>query len=437
MLENEYFWNILTILTTMLEWGVLNSILFHTSELKVPRLNMKFMLLGIILFSSYINLNDIYPNYRVLMSIFNTIIYYKFIYNDKITKILIVSLIYWMILLGIDFVSFYLVIIFNSLDSIDMLMDYNIYRLQLIILCKIILILLGFIYCNTIINFNITIKDIMYIIIPIIANISSFLTIYKYLMNINFVDIIKHKEIFLISILLLFSNISLVLSMKKIINDNKLISETKLINEKINIEYNYYQNIKEEQLVVKKLYHDINNHIACIKAISDNNYTSEYINNLENELKRFNLTFNTGNIFLDVILSEKMKMCNKNNIELFVDINNFDKCNFIDSIDICSIFSNILDNSIEACNKVENLERKIKLRGTIVNSFYVIKLYNTKENEIVIKNNFIKTDKKDKYFHGIGLMSVRDSLSKYNGELVIDHDEFIFKLSIFIPLVPK
>lgn len=438
MLENKYFWSIVTIFTTTLELVILNKILFHTSELKVSKLVMRINLLIMILFIIFINFVNVSPNYRVIISIIISMVYYIVNYNEKIIKAIIVVLVYFMMLIGIDAVSVSIVVGINNLQSLNSVMHFTLFRFQLITLSKCSLVIISFIYYKIIKNINLDIiNDISYIIIPILANIASFLTIYKYLIAIDFVDAIKYREIFLISMLLLFSNISLIFSIRKIINDNKIISETKLISEKISIEHNYYQNIKDEQLVIKKLYHDINNHIACIKALNDNNHTLNYISSLENEIRKYNLTFDTGNIFLDVILSEKSKLCNKNNISLFIDVNNFDKCSFIESIDVCSIFSNLLDNAIEACVKVENLERKIILRGTIVNNFYVIKLENTKQNKININNNFIKTDKKDKYFHGIGLVSVRDSLSKYNGELAINYDEFLFKINIFIPLVPK
>lgn len=43
---------------------------------------------------------------------------------------------------------------------------------------------------------------------------------------------------------------------------------------------------------------------------------------------------------------------------------NFSKVNFVKPIDVSSIFSNILDNAIEACDKIvdENINKYIKLK---------------------------------------------------------------------------
>ncbi|MBO3446247.1 GHKL domain-containing protein [Clostridium sp. CCUG 7971] len=97
----------------------------------------------------------------------------------------------------------------------------------------------------------------------------------------------------------------------------------------------------------------------------------------------------------------------------------------------------MLDNAIEACNKINNtyIERKIKLRGTVVNKFFVIKCENTKVNNINFKNNKFITDKKDLFLHGIGISSIKNSVEKYDGNVEIDVFENKFIMTIYIPLI--
>lgn len=122
-------------------------------------------------------------------------------------------------------------------------------------------------------------------------------------------------------------------------------------------------------------------------------------------------------------------------IDLFCDIN-FSKCKFIEMADVCAIFSNILDNAVEACNSIEcdKIHKNIKIRGIVVKSYYVIKCENSKTNKVKIKNNKIFTTKKDKFIHGIGLESVKSSLKKYDGEFEIENLENKFIIKVYIPL---
>lgn len=213
-------------------------------------------------------------------------------------------------------------------------------------------------------------------------------------------------------------------------------SKVKLMNDKLDLQYNYYLTVQESQDRVKKLYHDINNHIISINAIQNNSDdVSEYIEDINKEIKDFNSIYNTSNMLLDTILNEKNRICKESNIEFICDIN-FSKCSFIEMIDITSIFSNLLDNSIEACNKIGNNEvnKYIKIRGTSVKKYYVIKCENSKVNKILEKNNKYLTNKRDKFVHGIGIDSIKSSLKKYNGELEIKTEENKFIATIYIPI---
>ncbi|CEN77189.1 sensor histidine kinase virs [[Clostridium] sordellii] len=230
------------------------------------------------------------------------------------------------------------------------------------------------------------------------------------------------------------SSILLTMVVFKAIKAIKDKNEENLLKEKIDMQYNYYLNLQESQNKVKRLYHDMSNHIMCIKTMSsEQEDLNNYIDGINKDLNEFKEIYNTGNMILDIILNEKQAKCNENGISLYCDIS-FSKCNFVEMTDVCSIFSNILDNAIEACNKMNNDEKYIKIRGTVVKSYYVIRCENSKINKIKIKNNKIITSKKDKFIHGIGLKSVKSSLKKYDGELEIEDFESEFLLQIYIPI---
>lgn len=100
-------------------------------------------------------------------------------------------------------------------------------------------------------------------------------------------------------------------------------------------------------------------------------------------------------------------------------------------------FSNMIDNAIEACSKIDekDIRRFIKIKGTIVNEFFVIKCENSKINKVKVKNNNIKTDKKDTNLHGIGIKSIKTSVQKYDGEVFIDYQDYKFIVKIYIPMI--
>ena len=104
-------------------------------------------------------------------------------------------------------------------------------------------------------------------------------------------------------------------------------------------------------------------------------------------------------------------------------------------VEICALFANSLDNAIEACQRMEDREEKyIDMMCKVMNGFMVFKLVNSKVNEIKMVGNRLQTTKTDREEHGIGLSSIQYIVDKYGGEMVINHSENEFHLSILIAI---
>ncbi len=236
--------------------------------------------------------------------------------------------------------------------------------------------------------------------------------------------------------ILFIINIILISIFINSIKSEKEKVKMQFVDEKLDMQYKYYLMAKESQEKMKKVYHDMNNHMENIKRLKDNSEdVNKYINNIEDEVKSTKNIYNTGNVLLDIIFHEKSKACMENNIDFNVGID-FSKYNFIEMIDISSIFSNLVDNAIEACNKIDdnNIEKYITIKSTFIKGYYVVRCENSKINKVIIKNNKIFTSKKDKFLHGIGLDSIKSSIKKYNGELKIKDSEYKFIITIHIPV---
>ena len=364
-------------------------------------------------------------NINIKKSIINSLTY-------SLVYILIECSIYWFLFMTFSYIGNYIyalnlginfLIVFTGiyfLDKIQKLYNYNKYLLYISLTITVnifILVLLNVLISASndlyriVINNNIEYNNILYM-----SKISSFIEyVFPYILGIT--------------------NIILIFIVANSIKSEKEKVKLELVNEKLDMQYKYYLMVKESQEKMKQVYHDMNNHMENIRSLKNSSEdVNEYIDNIEDEVKNNKNIYNTGNALLDIILYEKSKDCIKNNIYFNVGID-FSKCEFIDMIDISSIFSNLIDNAIEACNKIDdnNIEKYITIKGTFIKSYYVVRCENSKTNKVIIKNNKILTSKKDKFLHGIGLDSIKSSIKKYNGELKIKNSEFKFITSIHIP----
>lgn len=436
MLSSNLFWNIIIFISTIIEWIVFKFIIDKMNDRKKDKLTINISVMIAIISTIILNIIGISPNIKLILGIIIGYLIYIYNYKSNILKGIAINLVYWMILIELDFVSLNFVLITNPTIGINELLKNNIFRLELIFLSKVLLLSIIPIVNSFKYNINLKNREIFNIIIPILSNILSVIVIFTLAMDCENNSNGQKLVLLIVSSILILSNISLVKIIRNIVINNNMKIKNKVIKEKLDIQYQSYLNIQESQLKVRKLYHDINNHITCIKKIyGDNNDVNLYIENIKNELNSWKSIISTQNMILDIIVNEKNNICNKNNIDFNVDIN-FSKCGFIDMIDVCSIFSNMIDNAIEACMKIDDdkIGRFILIKGTIVNCFFVIKCENSKNNKIKIIKDKLVTEKKDLFLHGLGIKSIKSSVQKYKGEVSIHFSENKFIMQIYIPL---
>ena len=433
MIENQIFWYIVNFIATTIEELVLVRMFDIYSKRKRQNLTIYLLLLIPIMTVQIFDFYGVDSNIKLLIVLIIDFIYCMYCYDSKIIKTILISGLYWMISMGIDLLAFSAVNAFNLNSNATDIMNSTLYRLELIIFSKIMLMASVVILRKLNLKGGLNIKQYISILIPIVANILFIVVIwsfvYKYIPN----NIHINYIVLILSVLLIFSNISILTIINNIIKENQLKIENEKIREKIDMQYNYYLNLKKEQEKIAKFRHDIKNHLLCIKNSATTEESNKYIEKINLEINQNVVDFNTGNAILDVIFYEKSIICIDKKIKYKFDVD-YSRCEFIDVIDTCSIFSNLLDNAIEACDKINQGKRFIDFKGNVNNGFFVIKCENMKINDILYRDGKIITDKEDKKLHGIGLKSIRESFEKYGGDINIEilDNKFIFKG--FIPI---
>lgn len=369
-------------------------------------------------------------------------IFYIINYRESILKCILVSCIYWFCIhTPIEYISLDLAFIINFNDlTKDYYINPNKVELESMIIQFVFMLSLLYtlIYAKNFYRFK-KISDIL-ICIPVIINILTLIVAFRLIaIDRSFfkVDILI---LICMPILILISNIYFFNMMKKIIKGYKVEHENKTLRENILKEYNYYLSISKEKNKVKSLYHDTKNHMICIRHLCKNNDMEKiikYIDSMETNIikyKKYKDEFNTGNMILDSILINKKSVCIEKQIDFDINID-FSKNDFMDMMDICTIFSNLIDNAIEACDKIDksNIIKKIKIESKYIDQFCIILIENTKINKIKQKRGIFITSKKDSYVHGIGLNNIKSAVEKYLGEMIISHCETKFIVKIMIP----
>lgn len=108
---------------------------------------------------------------------------------------------------------------------------------------------------------------------------------------------------------------------------------------------------------------------------------------------------------------------------------------FMDTTDQYVLFGNLIDNCIEAVNRLE--EGHIK--NILVNvhrekGFVIVCTENSYTGELEWKDGHLSTSKADKASHGFGMLSIEHIVNKYKGKFSINPEGHVFRISIVFPV---
>ena len=171
----------------------------------------------------------------------------------------------------------------------------------------------------------------------------------------------------------------------------------------------YYQEIESSQQTVRRMRHDMKNHLSVVETLlRDGRYekAEEYLHGLDQEFASKTRVYCPDPV-VNAVLNAKMEKAQEEGIacEYQVDLK---EAAALTDIELCSLFANTLDNAIEACVKIQEREkRRITLKARSVNGHFSYEIVNAKENKVTERNGSFETDKEDKGSHGIGLWNVR------------------------------
>lgn len=203
-----------------------------------------------------------------------------------------------------------------------------------------------------------------------------------------------------------------------------------------NLKYqqSYYEELEENQKTVRKIRHDMKNHLSVIYSFIQNrdfDGAAKYFQELSGELTVNNRIF-CKNSIVNAVLNSKYNTALENKIDCFFNIS-IDGLLGLDDISLCSLFSNTLDNAIEACEKIQDTsKRQISLKARYDKGYFSYEISNSKSNSITVKKNHLVTEKTDKTIHGFGVQNVRDMVEKYAGDMDISYTDDRFTVTILI-----
>ena len=178
--------------------------------------------------------------------------------------------------------------------------------------------------------------------------------------------------------------------------------------------------------------HDFRNHLLTLQRMNEKE-AHAYIADLLKQQATSRSFVSTENRLLDAVLNSKIPLMQMNDIHFYHNIR-MPGITGISQTDLCTIASNQLDNAIEACQKIENLENRW-IRFTVDQGGDILSILC--ENSIVphsVTMESLQTTSKSeaRHLHGLGIRSIEICAERNHGMLIneIHETSFISKILI-------
>ncbi len=172
--------------------------------------------------------------------------------------------------------------------------------------------------------------------------------------------------------------------------------------------------------------HDLKHMLSMLT----NSLDANVIEGLQQTVSTYDSIFRTGNHALDVTLTCISLICSKKNITFTCSVDG-SKLQFLSEVEIYSLFTNLLENAIEAVDRIETPgKRLISLTTRDTQTAFIIHEENYLGTTPAFEDGLPKTTKEDTLYHGFGTKSIRVICEKYGGVCSMDASDGIFEVDI-------
>ena len=180
-------------------------------------------------------------------------------------------------------------------------------------------------------------------------------------------------------------------------------------------------------------------HLQAIALLNEDNQNEKiraYINQLMQSSDLLEFSKICDHKILNNILCRYKKVCNDLHIAFHADIRS-NTTAFLSDSDVTSLFCNLLDNAVEASQRIKDPYIEISATQREHTPFIIITMINSCACNPFSPNGELVSSKPDPQAHGFGIKSIEKIVHNYNGNMQMYYDEETFTFHTIIMLKMK
>jgi sensor histidine kinase regulating citrate/malate metabolism len=209
-------------------------------------------------------------------------------------------------------------------------------------------------------------------------------------------------------------------------NENRLFKEKEFARSLLA----HYNEMKELYETLSILHHDLKYHLKITDELLQSGHVKEagqYLADIKRQIPEENMHYYSLNHAVNALLSSYAKRCKELDVKYNVNVSLPEKLSIPD-YDVCTILGNLLENALEACQKLES-GREIELLVKMEDSRLAIRVKNSFNGMVKEKNGKLSSTKKG---GGLGLPGIQTIVDSHNGYMLTEWDKTAFSAYLIV-----
>lgn len=188
----------------------------------------------------------------------------------------------------------------------------------------------------------------------------------------------------------------------------------------------------QEQLLSQQR-HDMRHHLNVLTSLAgeDNPELRRYLDTLIQAIPTAEKKY-CENSAVNAILSHYVSLCREKGISLQLELTVPQENPHISDSSLCVIFGNLLENAVEACDRMTEGDKFICLRSRIQYELLAVTMDNSFNGVIRKEGDRFRSSKRNEL--GVGLSSVCSAARKAGGSAAFRNDQKVFYSSVYLNL---
>ncbi len=256
-------------------------------------------------------------------------------------------------------------------------------------------------------------------------------------------EIMKNKDIpykdkviiLVIMLMIIISNVATLFLVRKMNRDNKVEIENELLTMQISNQTRLVEKTSELYEEARTMRHNLKHYFVTMGEMLKNGQIDEVIDEMkkitDTQLAKVDIV-NISNGYLNAAINGKLSECQQNSIQTEILVSGTIPDTI--SMDVVILLLNLFDNAIDAEKKIIKDNRFIRMALQQDGDTIMFEIANFINESVLINNKELHTSKSNSRNHGMGIKSVKNTVSRLEGYINIDEKDNYFIVTVMLPI---